>query len=214
MTQLALDLGHRPAFGREDFLVGPGNEDAVGWIDRFPAWPSYALALIGPAGCGKTHLAQVFKTRTNAITLAQSDLQPQAVVAHAAYVIEHDDSALDERTLFHFLNAAKEHGAHILLTAREAPARWGIALPDLASRLAALPVARIAAPDDAMLEAVLVKMFADRQLEVGPDVISYALKNVDRSFDAMRDLVSRADAASLAGQRAVTVPLVKSLLSR
>lgn len=214
MTQLALDLGHRPAFGREDFLVGPGNEDAVGWIDRFPDWPSYALALIGPAGCGKTHLAQVFKARTNAITLALADLQPQAVTPHAAYVIEHDNGPVNERTLFHFLNAAKEHGAHILLTAREAPARWTIALPDLASRLAALPVARIAAADDAMLEAVLVKMFADRQLEVGPDVISYALKNVDRSFDAMRDLVSRADAASLAGQRAVTIPLVKGLLSR
>ena len=214
MTQLAPDLGHRPAFGRDDFLVGPGNEEAVGWIDRFPAWPSYALALIGPAGCGKTHLAQVFIARTNAITIDQSNLQPQAITPHAAYVIEHDGSALDERAMFHFLNAAKEQGAHILLTAREAPARWRIALPDLASRLAALPVARIAAADDAMLEAVLVKMFADRQLDVGPDVIAYALKNVDRSFDAMRDLVSRADAASLAGQRAVTVPLVKSLLSR
>src|SRR5262249_22511504 len=147
------------------------NADAVGWIDRFPDWPSYALALIGPAGCGKTHLAQVFKTRTQALTLAPSDLRPEAVTPHTAYVIERGADVIDERVLFHFLNAAKEHGAHILLTAREAPARWGVALPDLASRLAALPVARIAAPDDAMLEAVLVKMFADRQLEVGPDVI-------------------------------------------
>ncbi len=214
MTQLTLDLGHRPAFGREDFLVGPGNEEAVSWIDRFPAWPGPALALVGPAGCGKTHLAQVFASRVNAITLPISDLQPQSIVLHAAYVIEHDDSVLDERALFHFLNAAKEQGAHILLTSREAPARWGVALPDLASRLAAIPVVRVAAADDAMLEAVLVKMFADRQLDVGPDVIAYALKTVDRSFAAMRDIVGRADAASLAGQRAVTIPLVKTLLSR
>lgn len=212
--QLPLDLGHRPAFGREDFLVGPGNAEAVGWIDRYPDWPGYGLAIAGAAGCGKSHLAQVFAGRAGAVLLAPADLDPARVGAGSAYVIDDADSVKDERTLFHMLNAVKEQGAHVLLTGRDAPARWPVALPDLASRLAALPVVRIAAPDDAMLEAVLVKMFADRQLAVAPDVIAYLLRHMDRSVAALRDLVARADAASLADRRPVTVPLVRELLSR
>jgi chromosomal replication initiation ATPase DnaA len=100
------------------------------------------------------------------------------------------------------------------MTSRDAPARWGVALPDLSSRLAALPVVRIAAPDDALLEAVLVKLFADRQVAVAPDVIAYALRHMDRSFAAVRALVAKADAESLAGQRAVTVPLLRNLLGK
>ena len=209
--QLVLDLGHRPALGREDFLVGPANAEAVGWIDRYPEWPSYGLAIVGPAGCGKSHLAQVFASRAGAISLASTAFAADSVSPGAAYVIE--DAGTDERRLLHFLNAVREHDAHVLLTAREAPARWGTALPDLASRLAALPVVRISAPDDAMREAVLVKLFADRQLDVAPDVIAYLLRHMDRSFEAIRRLVARADAESLAHGRAVTVPLVKDLLA-
>jgi chromosomal replication initiation ATPase DnaA len=214
--QLALDLGHRPAFGREDFWVGAANHEAVEWIDRYPAWPGYGLALVGPAGSGKTHLAHVFAGHTNAYVTTTADLSRAdigaLVAAHGAFVLEHEGGSVDPRAVFHFLNAVKERGGHVLLTTREAPARWGVALADLQSRLSALPVAKIEAPDDALLEAVLVKLFADRQLTVTPDVVAYVLRHGDRSFAAMRSLVERADRESLAGQRAVTVPLVKALL--
>jgi chromosomal replication initiation ATPase DnaA len=215
--QLALDLGHRPAFGREDFLVSAANRDAVDWIDRYPAWPAHGLALIGPAGSGKTHLAHVFAAAVGGAAvhkLADLEAADIGASAHRAFVLERDDAHFDERTLFHFLNTVKERGAHVLLTAREAPARWHVKLPDLQSRLSALPLVRIAAPDDALLEAVLIKLFADRQLAVAPDVIAYMVRHMDRSFAAMRAIVARADAESLAGRRAVTVPLIKSLLGR
>ena len=169
--------------------------------------------LVGPAGCGKSHLAQVFISRTQAVIRDDRRAAARCRDADgAAYVLEIADAPRDERVLLHFLNAVNEHKAHVLMTAREAPARWPVALPDLASRLAALPVVRIASPDDAMLEAVLVKLFADRQIDVAPDVIAYLLRHMDRTFEAMRALVARADAESLAHQRGVTVPLVKSLL--
>jgi chromosomal replication initiation ATPase DnaA len=214
--QLALDLGHRPAFGRDDFLVGVANQDAVDWIDRFPNWPGPGLALIGPAGSGKTHLAQVFIAASGAQVVAIDTLRVDdvgaLVAAHAAFVLEHGDAPFDERALFHFMNAVREKNGHYLITARDAPARWGVTLADLSSRLAALPVVRIATPDDALLEAVLVKLFADRQITVAPDVIAYALRHMDRSFAAVRALVAKADAESLAGQRAVTIPLIRKLL--
>jgi chromosomal replication initiation ATPase DnaA len=214
--QLTLDLGHRPAFGRDDFLIGAANQEAVDWLDKYPDWPAPGLALVGPAGSGKTHLAHVFTAATGAYVLAASALSVDGVgalvAAHQAFVIEHDDAAFDARALFHFMNAIKERDGHYLLTSRDAPARWAVTLPDLKSRLAALPVVRIAAPDDALLEAVLVKLFADRQITVAPDVIAYALKHMDRTFAAVRALVAKADAESLAGQRAVTIPLLRTLL--
>jgi chromosomal replication initiation ATPase DnaA len=212
--QLPLDLGHRPALGREDFLVAASNAEAVGWIDRYPAWPSHALALVGPAGCGKTHLAHVFAGRTGAAVAPLAAATAESVVPGGVYIGEHGEAPLDERQLFHALNAIKEQGGHLLLTGREAPARWPVRLRDLGSRLAALPVVRIAAPDDGLLEAVIIKLFADRQIEVAPDVVAYLLRHMDRSFAAVRDLVARADAASLAGRRAVTIPLVRELLQQ
>lgn len=216
MVQLTLDLGHRPAFGREDFWVAPGNREAVDWIDRWPAWSTHALALFGPAGCGKTHLAQVFALKAKARILDPADITSAAVAdivaGHKALVVEDGEAVADSAALFHLFNAVRENAGFLLLTSREPPARWPVALPDLKSRLSAIPAVRIAAPDDAMVEAVLVKLFADRQVTVGPEVIAYLVRHMDRSFAAMRSLVARADGLALAEKRPVTVPLVKGLL--
>jgi chromosomal replication initiation ATPase DnaA len=214
--QLTLDLGHRPAYGRDDFLVAPGNRDAVDWIDRWPAWPGHALALYGPAGCGKSHLTQVFTLKAAAAVVGANDITVDDVDSllgrGRALALEEADQIKDSRALLHLFNAAKERGVSLLLTGREAPARWPVTLPDLRSRLAAIPAVGISAPSDEMIEAVLIKLFADRQLTVAPDVIAYVLRRMDRSFAAARQLVARADADSLAGKRAVTVPLVKGIL--
>ena len=214
--QLVLDLGHRPAFGRDDFLVTPGNYEAVAWIDRWPVWPGHALALFGPAGCGKTHLAHVFALRASAPVLTAADVHPDAVArlieAHRALVLEDGEAVADPRALLHLFNAMKEQGGFLLLTSREPPARWPVGLADLKSRLSAVPAVRIAPPDDAMMEAVLVKLFADRQLEVAPDVVAYLTRRMDRSFAAARQIVARADSASLADKRAITIPLIKHVL--
>lgn len=216
--QIPLDLGFRPALGRDDFFVAPGNADAVAWIDRWPAWPRPVLALFGPAGCGKSHLAQVFATRAQARVLSARDLKTpdvgDLVNSAKAIVIEDGDMGVDETALFHLHNAVTEAKGWLLLTGREAPARWAVTLPDLRSRLAAVTAARIEAPDDDMMQAVLVKLFADRQIAVSPDVVSYLVRHMDRTFATARTLVDLADRESLAGQRSVTVPLVKDLLGK
>ena len=214
--QLLLDLGHRPAFGRDDFLVAPGNREAVDWIDRWPAWPGHALAIFGPAGCGKSHLSQVFALRAQAPVLAAADVRvetvPHLIDGRGALALEIGEAAIDPRGLLHLFNALKEQGGYLLLTSRDPPARWPIVLLDLKSRLAAIQAVRISAPDDAMMEAVLVKLFADRQIAVGPGAIAYLLRRIDRSFAAARAIVAQADSAALTDKRAVTIPLLKQVL--
>lgn len=216
-AQLPLPLGFRPALGRADFLVAPCNEAAVAWLDRWPRWPAPALALWGPPGSGKSHLAEVWRARSGAGAIDARALAParvpQLLGDAKAAILEEADRA-DEEGLLHLYNLLAERQGHLLLVARAAPSRWRIALPDLRSRLLAAPAVAVAGPDEALLGALLVKLFADRQIAVGAEVIAYLLVRLDRSFEAARDAVAALDAASLASGRAVTVPFVRDALNR
>ncbi len=225
-AQLPLELPLRPAFGREDFLVAPSNEVAVAWIDRWPDWPGPALALYGPPGCGKSHLCQVWRAASgaveiDAVRLAQAE-PPELLGAARACVIDDAEGLLGAggeggaragaERLLHLFNTVVERGGQLLLASRAAPARWPCGLADLGSRLAAATAVRLEAPDDALMEALLIKLCADRQLAVGEEVLRYLLARMERSFAAARALVAALDRASLAEGRAVTVPLARRVL--
>ena len=217
MAQLPLDLGHRASFSGEDFLVAPCNQAAVAWLDRWPDWPAPGLAVHGPAGCGKTHLAHVFQARAGARLLTPNDLPgvaaPQLLAGARAAILD-GSPPLDEPALLHLYNHLAEAGGYLLIVAREAPARWQLSLPDLASRLSALPAVGIDPPDDRLMEALLIKLFADRQLAVAPEVVTYLTARVERSFETLRRLVGEIDRESLARRRAVTLPLVREIVER
>jgi DnaA regulatory inactivator Hda len=217
VTQLPLDLGFRPALGRADFLIAPCNAAAVAWLDRWPQWPGAALALWGPPGSGKTHLVEVWRARSGAAAIKPGALAsarvPQLLGTARAVAVDDADAA-DEEALLHLYNLLAERQGHLLLAARAPPARWTVRLADLRSRLLASPAVAVEAPDDALLAAVLVKLFNDRQLRVGEEVVAYLLPRLERSFAALGDIVAALDAAALAGRRAVTVRLAREVLNR
>jgi chromosomal replication initiation ATPase DnaA len=234
--QLILDLGHRPALGREDYLVAPGNRVAVDWVDRWPDWPQPGLALYGDPGAGKTHLTQVWRSRSGAVALDPHALlakEPPELLGDAGACVLDDAEALwgsapspqadadqnalrreGERRLLHVFNMMSQRGGHVLFASRAAPARWPIALPDLRSRLAALPAVELGPPDEQLIEAVLVKLFADRQLAVEPAVVRYLLRRMERSFATARGVVAAIDRESLRSGRPVTVPFVGEVMAQ
>lgn len=216
--QLILDLPHRPALAAEDFLVSDANSAAVALIDRWPDWPQASALVVGPARSGKSHLANVWRLRSGAETLLPAADIDEAVIAHLqqsrALVIEDLDRGIgSERVLFHLLNVAKETQAHLLLTSARAPEQLQVALPDLRSRLRALALVRIEAPDEALLRAVLVKLFNDRQLVVEPHVIEHLALHVDRSMAAAARVVDEIDRRALATKRRVTRTLAAEVLA-
>jgi chromosomal replication initiation ATPase DnaA len=215
-VQLALDFEPRPALEREDFLVTASNADAVAWLDRWPDWPVSALVVYGPPASGKTHLSHVWQAMSGAGRIEAAELGEGAertlFAQRPALVIESVDRGVDEPALFNLLNIAVELGRHLLLTGEPAPGRWQVCLPDLGSRLNALPAVGLGSPDDALLSALLVKQLADRQLGVTDEVVRYAVSRMERSFEAVRWLAEALDETSLAEKRRITVPLVGRVL--
>lgn len=204
---------------RAEFFVSPANALALAALDGWQAWPGGKMLLMGPPGAGKTHLAQIWATETGAVLvpgagLADADLP--ALAAAGRVVVEDTVSVAGnpqgEAALFHLHNLLAQTGGALLLTADTPPRDWGLALPDLLSRMQAAPVTQIEAPDDVLLSAVLVKLFADRQLAVAPNLIPYLVARMPRSVGAARELVAALDAAALAQGRPVTRSLAAGLL--
>lgn len=216
-SQLVFELPHIPALGSEDFFISASNEQAVALIQSWPDWPSHVAVLTGPEGSGKTHLANVWRARSGAEAFAGADVGQaieQARRAACAVVIEDiERSVTDEQAAFHLLNLARERRFDVLLTARTQPGAWSVALPDLRSRLRSAALVTIEEPDEALLGAVLVKLFADRQLSVEPGVIGYLLRRMERSMAAAQKLVEVLDLAAFAERRRVTRALAAKFLA-
>ncbi len=213
--QLVLALGHAESFAREDFLAGPSNRAALTLIERWPDWPAPAVALVGPEGAGKSHLAAIWAEAAGARTLAarllgEVDL-PGALATGALVIEDLEPAGLEERALFHLINLAREQGASLLITARQPPASFAVAIRDLASRLRAMPVVTLAAPDDELLRALIVKLAADRQIAVDSALVNYLANRIERSFAAARAAIHQLDHEAMRLQRPVTRALAAEL---
>lgn len=216
--QLTLDLPVETRFGREDFLVSPSNARAWEMFESWPQWPDRVLLLLGPTGAGKSHLAAIWAAQTgariiNASALPLADL-PGLARAPAILVEGADAAPKVEKELFHLLNLVREGNAFVVLTARQWPDSWGLATRDLLSRLRLAPAVEIGEPDDALVRAVLVKLFVDRQLVVDTSVVEYLALRIERSLDAARAIVEALDREALAQGRAVTRPVAAEVLRR
>lgn len=213
--QLALALDHSVSFAREDFLSGPSNVAALNLIEYWPDWPDRLVALIGPEGCGKSHLAAIWAEAAGARILSANLLSVSAVpaaLATGALVIEDlDADDLDEQALFHLINLAREEDAYVLLTGRLAPAGFPITIRDLASRLRAVPTVILKPPDDTLLRSVLIKLAADRQLALDEPLVAYLANRIERSFAAAHAAVRKLDHEAMRQHRPVTRALAAEL---
>lgn len=214
-TQLTFDLPLVQGWQRTAFMVTPATQGALAAIDGWKAWVGGRLLVIGPSGSGKTHLAHIWAEMAQALWVEPEDLPMRlADIAPTANVLiddAHKMSAGGQESLFHLYNRLGPQG-RLLLTAPAAPRDWGVTLPDLLSRLQAMPVARLDPPDDDLLAGVLLKLFSDRQITAEARLIPYLLPRMERSIAAAQALVAALDAKSLATHRPVTRALAAEVL--
>ena len=216
--QLHFDLPLHVALGPDDYFVSEANREAFAMVTGETDWPNGKLAVIGPEGSGKSHLARLWQVRTGTLILKAQDLDPAADLPEvgARVVLEDGDHLAPEAEeyLFHLHNHLAATGGLLLLTGRRAPARWPLALPDLASRLQATTVIPVADPDDLLLRAVLTKHFADRQLQPSPRLIDWLLPRIERSFASAAWIVAALDEAALSGGLVINQSLARVILDK
>lgn len=217
--QFTLDLAaHTPQRNADIFIPHPSNAHANSLLDRWPHWPGGRMALAGPAGVGKSHLARLWAVRARAALITLTDLEslplPCLLDRAEALLLDPVAAKIPETPLLHLLNYAAERAQTVLLVARQPPARWPVALPDLRSRLAAMPVAMIEQPDDCLLQSLIMKLLAARQLNAPPELSAYLVRRIERSSAAAGEIVARLDQASLAVQRPIGLSLARELLEQ
>jgi chromosomal replication initiation ATPase DnaA len=206
-----LELQRQPSFERGQFIVSERNRDAVAAVDAWPDWPGGRLALIGPDGSGKSHLARAWAAGTDAFVAGEATLDLARLPVGPILLEDVDRGGLADDALFHLINRA-DAGGSLLMTARTPPRLWTAGLPDLRSRLNALFAVEIGPPDDTVLEGLLMKFFRDRHIRPEPDLLSYLLRRMERSATAAQALVARLDEASDASRRPVTRALAREIL--
>lgn len=208
---MRLDLRAEPDHRRESFAASDETRALLALLDTPERWPGGALALVGPEGSGKTHLARDWAARHDAVVagLGSGVVVPSR---EGAAVWDDADRAADEEALFHRLNAAAAGRGPLLLTGRAPPREWPSRLPDLRSRLNAVLVAELPEPDDAVLEAVLLKLFRERHIRPADDVLPYLLRRIPRSVSQARAIVDRLDEAAHEERREVTRVLAARVL--
>lgn len=214
--QLVLDLGQAPSYDADEFLVSSSNADAHAMIGRWPSWPRRTALLIGPSGAGKSHLGSIWAGATGALVVMPGDrLDPGLSAERAILLVEDiDRAAHSEPALFHLINLVEETRGWMLMTARSAPSAWGIRTPDLLSRLRLASLTSISEPDLPLLRAVIVKLFADRQIRIEEDVVAHAALHCDRSLEAISRFVAAVDDDALAAGRRITRPMAAQTIAR
>ncbi len=213
MRQLPLPFQHSRDFALGNFHEAASNTDALAWLSRTADWPDLRLALWGPAGCGKTHLLHMWAQRRDAVVWRGTELRGLPdLPATGGIALDDADTLADETALFHLLNAASEAGLPVLLASRAPPALWPVQLPDLASRVRAINAVEIGPPDDALLQVLLARLLAERQLRLPDAVLNWLLRRLPRTQPDLAEAVARLDAVSLQLRRDITVPLARAVL--
>src|SRR5690606_37259587 len=220
--QIPLNLEHQPGYHRDDLIVTASNRAAVELVDRWPNWLTPVVVLAGPTGAGKTHLAEIWRSTTDALLVQANSIDENTVASAAERPVLIDDiggEPFEETGLFHLINSVRQHAAQgpgpsLLMTSRQRPANWKVQLPDLASRLKAATVVEIAEPDDLLLSGVIYKLFADRQVSVEAHVVSYLVSRMERSLPFAIQLVDRLDQAALEQKSRITRTLAAQVVSQ
>lgn len=191
--QIALPLDWPQVEDDSRFIIGDANREAFDHFRKLSLWPVKATLLTGPPRSGRSLLARAFGARTGGEVIDRADSE-------------------DEERLFHAWNAAQDSGRPLVMIVDEVPPAWEITLPDLRTRIAVTPVARIGQPDDELFRAIIALLFADRGVHIPDEALKFISSRIERSYWAAERVVEGIDRFAIAERARLTLPTVRRAL--
>ncbi len=222
--QLVFNLGGRKMTGRDQLFRSSSNELALSILENYENWPQNKLILVGPKGCGKTHISSILSTEVKGYMCSAKDFDLDKILMvknHTTVILEDFEKLADldvinrkivEEAIFHLIVKFDSSGSKILITGLESPSLWRIDLPDLSSRIKTFSLAKIESPDDKLFLNLILKFFSERQLHVSPGIINFIASRIDRTYRSASEFIEKVDARALKDKRELSLSLVKSVL--
>lgn len=217
LKQIILDVISTPKFSSSNYFISQSNKLATNLVNQWPEWPQKQHLLYAPSGYGKTHLAHIFQQRSSATYIDAATLDIEKLnnclqINKGTIIVDNIGSVKNEETLFHLYNHIKSQNLYALYISNKKPAYLNLTLPDLSSRLKALPIIEIEPADDMLLEAVVTKWLGDLQIKISKEARRYLLTQIPRNLSDIKVFMQKLNEVSLRDKRNITIPFVKQIL--
>jgi chromosomal replication initiation ATPase DnaA len=216
MSQLIFKFPFKINYYEEDFYVSTNNFSAYKLIESWPQWSSRYVNIFGPSGCGKTHLANIFKKKINSFFIKASELNNSSlplIKLKECLIIDDYKNNIDEKLFYSVLNQSHQSNQYVIVNSLKPIKLLKIELNDLKSRFDNFIDIGIDLPTDDLIRVILTKNFSDKQVNIEAKLLEYVLKNIDRSYEDIFDLIDKVDALSLSTGKSININLIKKVLN-
>jgi len=217
MNQLTFKFPFKTNYFEEDFYVSINNFEAYKLIESWPKWSSKFINIFGPSGCGKTHLANIFNKKINSLFIKASNLNDESLLAIKAkecLIIDEYQNNIEEKLFYSVLNQSHLSNQSIIINSLKPIQSFDIKLNDLKSRFSSFVNIGIDLPTDELIKVMITKNFSDKQVKIDIKLLEYILKNIDRSYKSIFDLIDKLDNFSLSTGKSININLIKKVLNK
>ena len=215
LNQLLLDFDVKKNFNDHDYYVSDSNYFAFNLIDKWPKWEKRILNISGERFSGKTHLANIFKSKTSALFLNENQLNDEAfkkIKLHESIIVDGFSNTIDEKLTYSILNLVDQDSKYLLINSETPLGEINFQLPDLASRSKNLLHAKIEPPNDDLIFAIILKNFSDRQIKLEKKIIEFIINRIDRSYSKISEFIYKIDELSLKKKKPINLKTIKEIL--
>jgi chromosomal replication initiation ATPase DnaA len=217
MSQLIFKFPFKTNYFEEDFYVSSNNFEAYKLIESWPKWSSRFINIFGPSGCGKTHLANIFNKKINSFFIKASKLNNNTlsdIKAKECLIVDEYKNNIEETLLYSILNQSNLSNQYIIINSPKPIQYFDVKLNDLKSRFSSFVNVGIDLPTDELIKVIISKNFSDMQVKIESKLLEYIIKNIDRSYEAIFDLIDKLDDFSLSTGKSININLIKKALNK
>ena len=217
MNQLTFKFPFKTNYFKEDFYVSANNFEAYKLIETWPNWSSKFINIFGPAGCGKTHLANILKKKINSFYIKASNLNNSSlslIKEKECFIIDEYQNNVEETLFYSILNQCYLSNQYVVVNSLKPIHSFKVILNDLKSRFSSFVNIGIDLPTDELIKVIISKNFSDKQVKIDSKLLEYILKNIDRSYEGIFNLVDKVDSFSLSSGKSININLIKKALNK